>query len=227
MKILAVSDVKLAVLSTCAIRERFQNISLIVSCGDLPFDYLELIADCLYAPVYYVFGNHQPYLESNEGIRFKLDGGIDLGDRCVRDSSGLILAGLDGCLRYDYGRHQYSQAEMWQKVINLIPQFYVNKIRYGRYLDVLVTHAPPWGINDRSDLPHQGFKAFRWLIKTFQPMLHLHGHVHLYRQNEEFQTRYLRTCVMNTYGYREIEIHLPKNRPGKGQGSFELLQKRF
>lgn len=227
MKILAVSDVKLAVLGSCAIKERFQNISLIVSCGDLPFDYLEYIADCLYAPVYYVFGNHQPYLESDKGIQYTLQGGIDLGDRCVRDSSGLILAGLDGSLRYDYGDHQYSQSEMWQKAINLIPKFYANKIRYGRYLDVLVTHAPPWGINDRNDLPHQGFKAFRWLIETFRPLLHLHGHVHLYQQNEKFQSRHLHTCVMNTYGYREIKIDLPQKRNGTERGSFELLRKRF
>ena len=38
----------------------------------------------------------------------------------------------------------------------LTPQLLWNRQRYGRYLDVLVTHSPPFGVHDRPDLPHYG-----------------------------------------------------------------------
>jgi Icc-related predicted phosphoesterase len=227
MKILAVSDVELAYLRSPAIMEKFSKVALIVSCGDLPFDYLEYIADGINATLYYVLGNHQASLESSEGKRFALQGGINLNGRFERDPSGLILAGLDGCLRYNYGSHQYSQSEMWWKAIKLLPKLYSNKLRYGRFLDVLVTHAAPWKLNDLNDQPHQGFKAFQWLIKNFHPILHLHGHIHLYRQDAKFQTQFMNTCVMNTYGYREINIHLPEGKTSGKVGTFELIRKGF
>lgn len=225
MKILAVSDVELAYLHSPAIKEKFPKISLIISCGDLPFDYLEYLADGVNATMYYVFGNHQVSMVSEEGRRFSMEGGINLDQRAVRDPSGLILAGFEGSLRYNYGVHQYSQAEMWVKVLGLVPQLCANKLQCGRYLDVLVTHAAPWQVNDGKDLAHRGFKAFRWLIKTFHPMLHLHGHIHLYRQDGKIQTQFMDTCVMNAYGYREIEIKMPGAKARKEKPGFELLRK--
>jgi len=62
-------------------------------------------------------------------------------------------------------------------------------------------------MGDGSDLPHQGFKAFRWLIIHFKPILHLHGHVHLYRQDDNISRKLYSTIIMNAYGFREIEFH--------------------
>jgi Icc-related predicted phosphoesterase len=81
-----------------------------------------------------------------------------------------------------------------------------NKIRYGRYLDIFVTHAPPWGIHDDNDPAHQGVKAFNWLIETFQPTLHIHGHIHVYRPGVTTETKVGRTLVLNTYGYRKLTL---------------------
>jgi Icc-related predicted phosphoesterase len=86
----------------------------------------------------------------------------------------------------------------------------MNRSRYGRYLDIFLTHAPPAGIHDAPDLPHQGIRAFRWLISTFQPSYHLHGHVHVYRPDSVIETRLGKTRVINSYGYREVEILLEK-----------------
>jgi Icc-related predicted phosphoesterase len=83
---------------------------------------------------------------------------------------------------------------------------------YGRYLDVFVTHAPPWKIHDMDDLPHNGVKAFRWFDHVFQPQVHLHGHIHIYRQDAVAQTQFEKTLVMNTYGYREFFINVPHDR---------------
>jgi Icc-related predicted phosphoesterase len=44
----------------------------------------------------------------------------------------------------------------------------LNKLKYGRYLDILVTHAAPRGIHDAEDWTHIGIKAFNWLIKVCQ-----------------------------------------------------------
>jgi len=91
-------------------------------------------------------------------------------------------------------------------VLSLVPKLLLNRLRYGRYLDIFVSHAPPWGIHDRPDLPHQGIKAFRWFLKTFRPAYHFHGHVHVYRPDAITETRFHQTLVVNTYGYREMEI---------------------
>ena len=45
-------------------------------------------------------------------------------------------------------------------------------------MDVLLTHAPPRGVGDREDPPHQGFEALNWLAGRLQPPLLLHGHIH-------------------------------------------------
>jgi len=85
----------------------------------------------------------------------------------------------------------------------------LNKLRYGRALDILVTHSPPWKIHDDNDLPHQGIKAFRWLIDVFKPTYHLHGHIHVYRRDVVTETQIGPTKVINTYGFRELEMKTP------------------
>jgi hypothetical protein len=116
----------------------------------------------------------------------------------------LLLAGIEGSNRYNFGEHQYTQVEMWAFAFSLAPALMVNKIRYGRYLDILITHAPPWKIHDMDDLPHHGIKAFNWLIKVFTPLYHLHGHTHVYRPDTIIETQVGATCVINTYGYHEL-----------------------
>jgi Icc-related predicted phosphoesterase len=95
---------------------------------------------------------------------------------------------------------------MWRMVLGLVPQLLFNKIRYGRYLDVFVTHAAPTGIHDEDDAAHRGVDAFRWLIKHFKPMLHLHGHVHLYNRLKARETMHGDTRVINCYGHRVISL---------------------
>jgi Icc-related predicted phosphoesterase len=79
---------------------------------------------------------------------------------------------------------------------------------YGRYLDLFVSHAPAWGIHDGPDFPHVGIKAFRWLIQTFKPQFHLHGHIHVYNPATVTETKLGNTTVLNTYGYKVIEVDL-------------------
>jgi Icc-related predicted phosphoesterase len=119
---------------------------------------------------------------------------------------GLLLAGVEGSLKYRPGQFQYTQSEMWGHVLSLVPGILRNRIVFGRYLDIFVTHAPSAGIHDMEDLPHQGINAFRWLVKVFQPQIHYHGHVHLYGPNHQVESIFGKTRVINTYGFRETEL---------------------
>jgi len=209
MKILAVSDIELGYLYQPKIVDRFYDIDLILSCGDLPHYYLEYMISMLNIPLYYVNGNHASKLEFTTGGERKFPWGArNIHKSCVTDDTGLLLAGIEGCLRYNLGNFQYTQSEMWTFVYKLIPKLFLNKLRYGRFLDIFLSHAPPWKIHDQEDLPHQGIKAFRWLIKVFQPAYHLHGHIHVYRNDAVTNTRYINTDVINCYGYKELSFDI-------------------
>lgn len=217
MKILAVSDTEIGFIYSPMICERFSNIDLVISCGDLPYFYLEYIISMLNIPLYYVRGNHASKMEfASSGLpRTAPWGAYDLHQRVHQDHSGLLLAGLEGSIQYNLGPFQYSQNEYWFKVFRLVPGLLINKLKSGRYLDVFVTHAPPYHIHDMDDRPHQGIKAFNWLIKVFQPKLHLHGHIHVYRQDTVMSSQVGGTQVINTFGYREINFNLPVRPPRK------------
>ncbi len=205
MKILAVSDIELPLIYGPNIRDRFSDVDLAIGCGDLPYYYLEYIISMLDVPLYYVRGNHAHKTElSSFGERHYPWGADDLHRTARHDTSRLLLAGIQGCLQYNTGPYQYTQGQMWALVFSLVPGLMLNKLLHGRYLDIFVTHAPPWQIHDMEDRPHQGIKAFRWLNKVFQPALHLHGHIHIYRQVSPVQTMLGSTRVMNVFGYREI-----------------------
>jgi len=75
-------------------------------------------------------------------------------------------------------------------------------------LDIFVTHAPSTGVHEGSDWTHQGIKAFRWLVDTFQPAYHFHGHIHYYRPDEVKESWVGKTKVINTYRSRVTEINL-------------------
>jgi Icc-related predicted phosphoesterase len=206
MKILCVSDkVEEMVYSTRA-KDRFNDVDLVISCGDLPYYYLEFITDALRKPVYYVRGNHANKVEyTSSGPKTEPMGCINLHRHTV-NLSGLLMAGFEGSVRYKPGPFMYTQRQMWTYVFQMVPRLLLNRVRYGRYLDILVTHAPPFEVQDRNDLPHQGFQAFRWFLKVFQPALHFHGHIHLYANNDPWMTTFERTRVINAYGFREVVV---------------------
>ncbi|MBI2163172.1 MAG: metallophosphoesterase family protein [candidate division NC10 bacterium] len=76
----------------------------------------------------------------------------------------------------------------------------------GRFLDILVTHAPPRGIHDAEDPAHVGFEAFNRFIARYRPRYLLHGHAHVYRHDAITITQVGPTTVINVYPYRVIDI---------------------
>jgi Icc-related predicted phosphoesterase len=206
IKVLSLSDKTVPFIYSSQVRSRFADVDLILGCGDLDYYYLEYVLTALNVPLFFVRGNHDKVVEySTEGQRVAPAGAVDLHCRVI-NYHGLLLAGVEGSLYYRPGKFQYTQSEMMGHVLHLVPGLLYNRLRYGRYLDVFVTHAPPWGIHDKSDLPHQGIKAFRWLLRVFQPAYHFHGHVHIYRPDAVTRTRFDHTIVINTYGYAETTL---------------------
>ncbi|KAA3647883.1 MAG: hypothetical protein DWQ07_02535 [Chloroflexi bacterium] len=213
MKILALSDKTIDFIYSPTVGERFTDIDWVISCGDLPYYYVEYVLDALNVPTFFVRGNHASVIEySNRGNRTAPMGAVDLHTQ-VTNFRGVLMAGIEGSVRYRQGPFMYTQTDMWWTVISMIPRLLVNRLMYGRYLDLLITHAPPWGIHDKDDIAHQGFKAIRWLLEVFKPKYHIHGHIHLYNNDPIRRTNFGETEVINIYGYRELDLDLPVKKP--------------
>lgn len=215
IKALAVSDQIDPRIHSSTLRERMPDVCIVFGCGDVPARYLEFLADALNKPVYFVLGNHLEELtrKGEAGRPYQPMGCVDLGGRVVRDeTTGMILAGIPGSPRYTDGKEQqYTESQISWMLFKMWPRLYWNRLRHGRALDVLITHAPPRDVNDRMDPPHRGFKAIRRFLERFAPAYHLHGHVHLYDRNEPFQTDFGRTRVINVYPYRVIEMEVDQD----------------
>ncbi|MCD6426160.1 MAG: metallophosphoesterase [Anaerolineales bacterium] len=207
MKILSVSDQVDPRIYSDKLKERHNDVAFVLSCGDLPYEYLEFIISGLNQPLYFVHGNHDhsKKIEQDETQTHPL-GGDNLHGRICREQ-GLLLAGIDGSIQYNRKtKYQYTQGEMWSHVLRLVPGMLYNKLAYGRFLDIFVTHAPPRGVHEGVDWTHQGIKAFRWLIDNFQPAYHFHGHIHIYRPDTVIETRIGKTLVINTFQSRVTKI---------------------
>ncbi len=186
--------------------ERFGNADAVISCGDLPYSYLEFVSSMLNVPCFYVHGNHDhpEYLASGKTLT-RPGGWINLDGRTA-ETQGLLLAGFEGSIRYKPGApYQYSEGQMAWKACRMGPALIANRVRHGRYLDVLVTHSPPRGIHDGEDLAHRGFRALIGFMEIFEPRWLLHGHKHIYGP-EQTATRHAKTTVVNVHPFRVIEL---------------------
>jgi Icc-related predicted phosphoesterase len=187
---------------------------LILGCGDLPFDYLEYLVSRLDVPLLYVPGNHDPSLEPPDmtwmPLRSELppapgpQGCVNIDGRVV-EARGLRIAGLGGSLRYKPGANQYSQAQMGWRTLKLEFKIRLGRVRNGSKLDILVTHAPPFGLGEAIDSAHVGFVAFLRLIRNFQPLLAVHGHIHPYGRTLP-ERGINKTRVINVVPSRVIEV---------------------
>jgi predicted phosphodiesterase len=161
---------------------------LILSCGDLPFDYLEYLVNRLDVPLLYVPGNHDPsvsppnspWMSLQQDLPVPGPEGCDNVDGRVIEVRGLRIAGLGGSLRYKEGPNQYTQAQMRWRALSLDFRLQLRRLRAGRKLDIFITHAPPFGVGEAEDSAHVGFAAFHRIIRDLHPRLLIHGHVHPY-----------------------------------------------
>jgi Icc-related predicted phosphoesterase len=208
MRILAVSDLVLESHYHPDVARRYPKPDLLIGCGDLPFYYLDFLISALDTHMVYVRGNHDGgrHFSTEHGELREVRGGHNIHTRCVRIND-VLIAGLEGSLWYRPNvDHTYTQREMALAALSLFPRLLWNRARYGRALDILVTHAPPYRVQDMEDVPHTGFKAFLPLLRWFRPRWLLHGHIHRYRNDLPWQTQYHHTTVINVYPARLLEF---------------------
>jgi len=202
-----VSDKIVEHIYSNSIAERMKDIDFVISCGDVPSYYLEFIVSILNKPLFYVNGNHcTERINSDSGTRPDIPEGCINIDQKIIEYRGILIMGLEGSMRYNRGGYQYTDSQMSWKINILKPRLYLNKLFKKRYVDILVTHAPPYKIHDQEDICHKGFKSFNDFIQKFKPRYLLHGHIHYYGTKNDWITMVDNTKVINAYGYRLIEI---------------------
>ena len=204
VRTLVISDEVAPELSTAVLRDL--GAELVLSAGDLPWDYVEWVGDTVAAPVVFVPGNHDPETRRRRDQRLRWEDsapgprGVIDADRQVVEVEGLRIAGLGGCVRYRAGAHQYSQREFTRQAARL-----VRAARRRGPVDVVLTHAPPFQLGDEDDQAHIGVQALHTVLERLEPTWLLHGHVHPFGRT--MPDRHVgRTTVRNVIPWRMLEI---------------------
>lgn len=219
MKILCISDQVDPLIYSSSLKERFSEIDMILCAGDLPMEYIDFVVSSLNKPAYFIFGNHNlqefrfyhevDKLEFHEQYSMKhAHGAAYAGFKVIREN-GLLIAGVSGSIRYNNGKNQYTEKEMKSKLIKMIPALIYNKIKYGRYLDIFLTHASPKDIHDKPDPCHKGFECYRWFLKKFKPTYMIHGHIHLYDIQDIRVSKFEETTIINAYSHYVLDTDNP------------------
>ena len=199
MKILTISDqIEESFLKSGRSIPLFQGVELILACGDLPSSYLEYLVTSLNVPLYYVLGNHDDQL-----YRRHINGCICVDETTVF-CKGKIIGGLSGSINYGGGALMYSEVQMHGKISRLFPHLLYNRFRYKRYIDILLTHSPVFGVHDEPTRVHQGFKALKMFDKQYKPQYHIHGHTMV--RDGKFKTFLHSTQIINTNHYQILDI---------------------
>jgi len=185
---------------------------LVLSAGDLPWHYVEYVASSVDAPVVFVPGNHDPSIERVRKSRngtYTADGlpcdgprphGAVNADGRVVEAAGLRIAGLGGCVRYKPGPHQYTQRQYVGRARRLL-----RRASVGGPVDVVLSHAPPLGLGDGDDKPHEGIAALHLVLERLEPSWHLHGHIHPYGQQMS-DRRVGPTTVRNVIPWKVFDV---------------------
>ena len=193
MKILAISDVESKHFTDFFDASKYVDIDLILSAGDLNSSYLSYVVTLINKPLLYVHGNHDVRLLNNPAE------GCDCIDDDIVTFKGLRIAGLGGCMTYSGKSLQYTESEMAWRIKK---KYFI----YRKGIDILLTHAPAYGIGDGKDQAHIGYQSFINLLDKYQPKLMIHGHMHLNYGNFQREQQYKSTRIINAFDQTIIEL---------------------
>jgi len=200
IRILAISDEPDPSLDSAATRAGIGSVDLIIGAGDLQPEYLSFVTDAFHAPLRYVRGNHDvgsAWADTEPRLLPQ-----PLPDATVVTESGLRIIGFSGSPTYSGRGMEVSGPGMWTRA----SLAWLRTL--GRRPLLVVSHAPPRGVNDDTDLAHRGFTSFRWLVRRLAPPLWLHGHTALVRRGIDARCeRYAGTLFYNCTGATLIELH--------------------
>lgn len=198
MKILFLADQAVPTLWEHLDRRKLEGVELVLSCGDLPAEYLSFLTCFTHAPILYIHGNHDGKYEKKPPE----------GCECIEDQvyvyRGVRILGLGGSMRYNRGPHQYTERDMRRRVRKLWFRLWRTK-----GFDVLLTHAPARGLGDDADLAHRGFETFVDLIDKYRPHVMAHGHVHQsYHYDFKRERQRGDTLVLNACGSYVLDLKI-------------------
>ena len=180
MRILHYSD-----HGTPEFRTLYDTCDLLVTTGDLEYyDFPTLEELPNKKPAFGVYGNH------DSGNYMEMLGIINLHMK-VYTFAGLRWGGFQGCLRYKEGSMQFSEEEA-EAFARDFPS-----------VDVLLLHAPPFGMLDAQDPVHVGSKAIRRYIEEKQPRYVFCGHLY-----EPAQATFGKTEIIRGYNANILELSL-------------------
>lgn len=219
MKILCVSDQIDPLVYSNSAKERFHDIDLVLCAGDLPMEYIDFIVSTLNKPTYFVFGNHNlkeylyyhhpnayPQPQICDNYKFNCCHGAHYAGFKTYKENGLLIAGASGSMLYNKGLNQYTDRSMFFKLLHMVPHLFFNKLKYGRYLDIFLTHTPPEDIHDKKDPCHRGFKCYRWFLEKFKPTYMIHGHIHLYDIQDIRVSNFSDTTIINAFSHYIVDF---------------------
>ena len=214
-KILCVSDQIDPVIYSKNIKDRYGDIDFIIAAGDLPMEYLDFVQSALNKPLFFIFGAHylkalthyHPEMaEKNENDEinkykkdnpFKSENGTYIGFKTVK-ADNLLIAGISGAKKENDGKNQFTEKQMKRRLFLLLLKLLPNKIKYGRYADIVVSHAPI--------ISTSGFKCFEKFIKLVKPGYWLHGSIHIHNAKTARSLSIGKTEVINVYSRHILEI---------------------
>ncbi len=193
MKILAISDIESKHLVDHFQPERYRDVDLIISAGDLKAHYLSYVVTMVNRPLLYVHGNHDKMLLHTPAE------GCECIDDGVYEFKGVRIAGLGGCMTYNGGPLQFTEREMSRRIFK-------NKFKYRKGIDILVTHSPAFGLGDGKDQAHIGYQCFLKLLDKYEPKLMIHGHQHLNYGICTREQKYNSTRIINAFDHSILEF---------------------
>lgn len=167
------------------------QVDLVVTLGDLNGMALASLKGITDIPKIGVYGNHC------SGNYFESIGATNM-HMMTWEYKGVKFGGFQGSLRYkkDPQAIMYTQEEAEHLFTNF------------PYVDVLLTHSPPYGIHDEiGDPVHQGLSAIRNYIDRHHPKYVLHGHV--YVSPDVLRTKHNDTEVIFVYRQHVVELDFP------------------
>jgi Icc-related predicted phosphoesterase len=178
MRVLALADEPPAIVPT--------DVDAVLWLGDLEPAWVEPIR-ALDVPKLGVHGNHDaPGLLAEFGV-------LDVHLR-VAQLGDLTVVGLQGSPRYRPGPGYQVTQEEAEALVAALPG-----------ADVLLTHAPPLGVNDEPDDPaHTGFAALLGWVERHRPRWLLHGHTQ--PRPVGATTRLGETRVIHVHGATILEL---------------------
>lgn len=195
MKILAIADEEARYYYDCYRPGCLDEFDLILACGDLKAKYLEFLATMAKCPLLYVRGNHDDRFSTQPP-----EGCICIEDT-IYEYKGIRILGLGGSYRYRPGENLYTEKQMKRRICKASFQLWRKK-----GFDILLTHAPAYGVNDLDNIAHRGFESFIYLLEKYKPKYFIHGHVHRNYDHRVPQiSMFGETTVINAYEYCKVD----------------------